>query len=263
MNGKCLFFDIDGTLVDEKTHHIPQDAVEALHKARKAGHYLFINTGRPYSHIIDEVKNVGFDGYCCGCGSEVIMENEEIYCHRTSVEQCSEIRDKAAECGIDLFGENTPTCYLSDGNTEQGFDAILEHLYQEGFSNIEKWENGKSSFIKFCMVYDDHSRLEEFVSFLKKSGFEFIDRAKYFGEVIPQHCSKATAIDLICEKCGVTLDDCYVFGDSANDLSMLKHVRHSILMGNGEEKLKSVVETVTDHIDCGGIEKALKSYNLI
>ena len=263
MNRKCLFFDIDGTLVDENTHHIPQDAVEALHQARKNGHYLFINTGRPYSHIIDEVKQVGFDGYCCGCGSEVIMNDEEVYCHRTDQQHCQKIKDMAVQCGIDIFGENTPMCQLADGNTEQGFDAILDHLYKEGFTNIEKWVDGKSQFIKFCLVYDDHSRLQEFVDFLKKNDFEFIDRAKYFGEVIPQHCSKATAIDLIREKCGVTLDDCYVFGDSTNDLSMLKHVKHSILMGNGAESLKPLVEMVTDHIDCKGIEKALKSYNLI
>ena len=75
MDRKCLFFDIDGTLVDEHTHHIPQDAVEALHQARRNGHLLFINTGRPYSHIIDEVKQVGFDDYCCGCGSEIILED--------------------------------------------------------------------------------------------------------------------------------------------------------------------------------------------
>ena len=154
-------------------------------------------------------------------------------------------------------------CVLADGNTEQGFDAILEHLYEEGFTNIEKWQDGKSQFIKFCMVYDDHSSLQQFIDFLKENDFDFIDRAKYFGEVIPQHCSKATAIDLMCKKCGASLEDCYVFGDSTNDYSMLKHVRHSILMGNGAESLKPLVETVTDHIDCGGIAKALKYYDLI
>ena len=51
MKKKCLFFDIDGTLVDEQTHQIPQSTIEALRAARRSGSVVFINTGRPYSHV--------------------------------------------------------------------------------------------------------------------------------------------------------------------------------------------------------------------
>ena len=44
---KALFFDIDGTLVSFDTHHIPDTAVEAIAKARAAGHRIVISTGRP------------------------------------------------------------------------------------------------------------------------------------------------------------------------------------------------------------------------
>ena len=47
MKKKCLFFDIDGTLVDEQTHQIPQSTIEALRAARRSGSVVFINTGRP------------------------------------------------------------------------------------------------------------------------------------------------------------------------------------------------------------------------
>ena len=56
MKKKCLFFDIDGTLVDEHTHQIPQSTIEALHEARRNGSVVFINTGRPYSHVSDRIK---------------------------------------------------------------------------------------------------------------------------------------------------------------------------------------------------------------
>ena len=63
MKKKCLFFDIDGTLVDEQTHQIPQSTIEALRAARRSGSVVFINTGRPYSHVSAMIKALDFDGY--------------------------------------------------------------------------------------------------------------------------------------------------------------------------------------------------------
>ena len=39
---KALFFDIDGTLLSEKTRQIPESAKEALKEARRRGHLVFI-----------------------------------------------------------------------------------------------------------------------------------------------------------------------------------------------------------------------------
>lgn len=46
MRQSILFFDIDGTLLSDKTGKIPDSALEALAEAKKNGHLLFINTGR-------------------------------------------------------------------------------------------------------------------------------------------------------------------------------------------------------------------------
>lgn len=39
---KLLFFDIDGTLLSEKTHTVPQSAKEALKKAKENGHLILL-----------------------------------------------------------------------------------------------------------------------------------------------------------------------------------------------------------------------------
>ena len=57
-NRKLLFFDIDGTLLSEKTHTVPQSAKEALKKVKEKGHLIFINTGRPISTIDQEIHNL-------------------------------------------------------------------------------------------------------------------------------------------------------------------------------------------------------------
>ncbi len=37
MNNKIMFFDIDGTLLSEKTHSIPESTITALKKAKENG----------------------------------------------------------------------------------------------------------------------------------------------------------------------------------------------------------------------------------
>lgn len=73
---KIVFFDIDGTLVDGPTHQIPQSAVEAIRKLRENGHLAFINTGRTLVSIEPRIREIGFDGLVCGCGTLFIMKEK-------------------------------------------------------------------------------------------------------------------------------------------------------------------------------------------
>jgi len=59
---KALFFDIDGTLIDNETKQVPKSALKAIEEARAAGHLTFINTGR-VECIIGNIKN-RFNSMC-------------------------------------------------------------------------------------------------------------------------------------------------------------------------------------------------------
>ena len=56
----ALFFDIDGTILSEITHKIPESALEALHKAQENGHKTFINTGRTICSVPPMIKRISF-----------------------------------------------------------------------------------------------------------------------------------------------------------------------------------------------------------
>ena len=63
---KILFFDIDGTLItDDGKRYFPDSAKEAIQKARENGHLAFINTGRVFCNVTEEIRSAGFDGFVC------------------------------------------------------------------------------------------------------------------------------------------------------------------------------------------------------
>ena len=78
LQSHLLFFDIDGTLVDEETGVLTQETKRALKNARKNGHLVFLNTGRSYSELDPAVVAVGFDGFVCGCGTHVKVHDETL-----------------------------------------------------------------------------------------------------------------------------------------------------------------------------------------
>ena len=71
MEQYMLFFDIDGTLLDEKEGIVPESTVRALHQAKKNGHLLFLCTGRCKSIWPKDILEIGFDGVVGGCGTNI------------------------------------------------------------------------------------------------------------------------------------------------------------------------------------------------
>ena len=75
---KAVFFDIDGTLWDEKMQ-IPQSTKEALKRLRENGHYAFLCSGRSRSNIRSpRLLELGFDGVVAACGTHIDFHKETI-----------------------------------------------------------------------------------------------------------------------------------------------------------------------------------------
>lgn len=87
MNTKLIFFDIDGTILDEHTHTVPLSAINAIKKAQQNGHQCFINTGRPRSTIDKIITDLPFDGFICGCGTYIEHHHQELFHTELSEEQ--------------------------------------------------------------------------------------------------------------------------------------------------------------------------------
>ena len=78
--GKILFIDVDGTLVDYESN-LPDSAVEAVRRARKNGHRVYICTGRSKAEIYQDIWDIGLEGMIGGNGSYV-EDHGNVVLHR-------------------------------------------------------------------------------------------------------------------------------------------------------------------------------------
>ncbi len=269
MNRKLLFFDIDGTLLAGGIPgYIPDSAIEALKQAQANGHYIFINTGRTNSILPELIREFPFDGYVCGCGTEVILHGESIYHHELSREVRHSMKNILKETKIQGLFEGRKFCYFDDReDTFPPIKRICSHYAACGSTNpVRGLDDPDLDFDKFVILTDKNSNVALFKEKIKEH-FHYIQREETnpygFAEIVPKGCTKATGIDYLVEYLDASLDDCYVFGDSTNDLPMLEHVKNSVAMGNSYPEVLRKTAYVTTPIDRDGIKNALKHFGLI
>lgn len=261
MEKQILFFDIDGTLIDEERDIVPESAKRALRQAKENGHLLFICSGRCKAIIPEEVIELGFDGMVAGCGTYIEYEGEEIFHHKLPEGLQKAIIEDLQRFHIDgvLEGKDC-SAFRHDY-----WMPVVKNIFTENGSFTAKtqcfWEE-EFSFDKMALWYDDSSDME---GFRKKYAdlFEFIKRDPTFYEVVPNHISKASGMLFICEKLGIDRGRIVAFGDSANDVSMLQCAHTSVAMGGGNPILFDMVDYVTSPVMEDGIEKALRYLKLI
>ena len=134
-NRKLLFFDIDKTLLTPYPWTVPDSAKQALKEARYNGHLLFINSGRTYTMIPEIIKEMGFDGYVCGCGSQIYMNEELLFSSSIPNPLCRKTTELLRECRIPAFFErpdkilyDSSSCAVPETVQKLKAEVIVEDL---------------------------------------------------------------------------------------------------------------------------------------
>ena len=263
MRKKMIFFDIDGTIITENTHIISKRTIKAIKKARENGHLAFINTGRTFFNVNENIRSIGFDGYVCGCGTYIHYNGQPLLAKSISNETCVEIVKKLRECKIEAVFESLDDVFFDETKLAVGEIAQLKNSFGiKGFGINKSWDDPDIVFDKFVTWTNKDSDFETFYSYITKD-FDYIDRGRNFGEVVPKGYSKATGIKFLQEHLDIPLENCYAIGDSSNDLSMLNYVPNSIAMGNSTPLLFDLASFVTKDIEEDGIEHPLSYYKII
>ena len=259
---KILFFDIDGTVLSEKTNSVPPSALNAIKKTRENGHITIINTGRPFSTVDQMIKDIGFDGFVCGCGTNIYFNNKEIYHQTLDLNTRQKIMQLAYLHKVDCLLEGKHGTYFKNELLHPFMTFLKDKYTKEGHSIGTYNKDSDTPFDKFTVWYTSDSNIEEFKDAIKDD-FTIIQRADDFIEVVPKDCSKATGIDFLVQYLSLTNDDTISFGDSTNDLTMLVHTKESVAMGNSNPVLFDKVTYITTDVDNHGIENALKHFHII
>ncbi len=265
MKRKAVFFDIDGTLLDYK-YGIRRSTKEAIKHLINKGHYAFICTGRSRILVSDEeILDLGFDGVIAGAGTYVEYQRQELYNNEIEYEIIKETIKILKEHQIAVIFEGKDRLYYDE---EFAYDdrvmeigTYLQSQLGDKLIPINKCME-EYAINKLSAAYESEKDYQEAKELLKNY-YEYLEHENRIVEMIPKGNSKATGIKTICDHLSIKQEDTYAFGDSINDVEMLKYAAVGIAMGNGSKIAKETADFVTRDINEDGICYALTHFGLI
>lgn len=261
MSQKAIFFDIDGTLWDDK-FQIPDSTREALGLLKQRGHLSFICTGRTMSYIQDEsLLSMGFDGIVAGCGTYIEKEKEVLFYKKIEPDILKSTLDVLQPHHYPVVLEGRKYLYVDEETFKD--DPFLQVLKKSVPGNLVPITGNEMSWEASKLSIDIRGRECREVLERLSDYFDVIYHGTDFVELVPKGFSKATGIECACKKLGIAHEDTYAFGDSMNDYDMIHYVKHGIVMGNGREELKAIADYVTSDLQEDGIFNGLRHFALI
>lgn len=262
---KAIFFDVDGTLlaVGKGVDHMTGRVVTALRNLQKAGHYIFLATGRPLAFLYPELLNFGFDGYVLSNGAVVTLNNTIIFEQEIDKAIVKKICDYAESENIEYVLEGYPQVYYR--NNSPACDKFFNALDIDNSKFVREFDIGEISVYKIeCVTTrNDLENVDRvYKNILATPGFYgWSDPFHYKSlEIYKQEISKASGILHALEYLNIDVADSYAFGDGLNDIEMMQTVGNSFAMGTGSDELKRLAKFVVPSVYEDGVAVGVEKY---
>ena len=273
MDRKLIFLDVDGTLTRPGSNEVPPSALAAIRAARRAGHRVFLCSGRSLG-MLAPLLSLGFDGVVASAGGYVLCGEELLFdCPMTERQRTVALR-LMAENGVFRTLEARDACYCDEG--------VRDFLAVQcgGGSEVLRWRSAleKELGIRPMAEYDGRAlykivfhceREAQLAPVIAALGEEFCfqlqedETYRYcHGEIINRRFDKGRAVCRVARRLGVALADTVGFGDSRNDLEMLRTVGLGVCMGGGSPALRAVSRMVCPAVEEDGLAAAFRELGL-
>ncbi|MGM8213444.1 Cof-type HAD-IIB family hydrolase [Virgibacillus sp. W0430] len=257
MSIEAVFFDIDGTLIDENKLTADK-TVYAINQLRENGIKVIFATGRSPRHIVDVQKMFGIHSFVCFNGSVGVCEGKRIFQHALNHGSLTRLITDATTKNNPMVFLNERGSYASSEADEQ-ISASFNHLkedHPEYRPNVWESEEIIQSFL-YCSPEEQKMYEEE------HEELKFTRWHTYAVDVNNHNMNKSVGIKSYLEYLNINPRNTAAFGDNLNDLEMLSYVGYGIAMGNAVDVAKEKADYVTKPLHENGIYFGLKHMGLI
>ncbi len=255
-----LFFDFDGTLRVPETNEVSKETIKNLRTLRKEGNLIFINTGRCFSSLEGQAKDLPLDGVICGCGTYIRYRGQILYEIQATPVQKERVLHALRKCKVDAFLEGHGGLFIDQTYSDQLKQVI--GFFKRMHVPMLGVDTPSFDFSKMSLYYEDEKQKAEFEDLLKED-FDFITFPDLKAEAVLKNHSKASGMRMLLKELSLPFSSSIAFGDSDNDIEMLKEANCSVLIGDHAPHLKELADIQAPSAKDEGISWALRKMNLI
>ena len=257
MDYPIVFFDIDGTLVNEEKE-VPQDTIDALRELKDGGVEAVIATGRAPYFFRPLAERLGIESYVSLNGAYNVYKGKVLGKRALPAASLEQLVRSAAANGHPLVFQGSVAFYANAENHPRVLESVSSLRVELPGFDPDYWRKEEiyQAFLH-CEPHEEHL-YEEALPGLRL--IRWHDKAM---DVLIAGGSKANGIAAMLEQLNLSPSRAVAFGDGLNDKEMLEYVGLGIAMGNAHPELLPSADYVTAHVDQGGIRQGLRYAGLI
>lgn len=253
---KIFAFDLDGTLFMQANDMHPNTQI-ALRNAQKLGHHNLISTGRSLPNILVSLgENINMFSYIVASNGSVL--------YNTTTKQISILGNVALDAFEILFDATLNHNYIMRIDTTQETTSYLnssqppQWLSKQNVMDINKFKvcdqqefkrfglQNKDQIVQMALRGPKDEIYREFLKVQEKLGQKY--EVKYTNEVYvdinAKDINKWSGVKYAANKLNISTSDVYCFGDSGNDIEMLKYAGIGVAMGNATQDAKEAADII-------------------
>lgn len=276
---KAVFFDIDGTLLNDRKN-VQRSTRKAIQHLKQDNIFVGVATSRGPGFVEPFLDNLGLDFAICYNGQYIFTRDKILYQNQLPKSLIYRVIHYAGDkrrdislgtasglvgsriihMGTSKFGQVVssvvPKRFVK--TIERSFKHVVRRIKPQNYDTLKTIVREPIYQVVLIATAEDTDKIQA-----KFPSIKITRSSPYSADLIAKDQSKVRGISRIGELFDFSLQDVMAFGDSENDLEMLAGVGIGIAMGNADDKLKKRAQYVTANNNSDGIAKALAHYGLI
>lgn len=260
-NKKMIVVDLDGTLLN-MNRECSKKTKKYLNKLKELGHIIVIATGRALRSGIEVTDGADFANYVISSAGAVVYDMDQKKVINKNSIDINEVRRICSCCNDDVRDMDMGDLFYYH---KYVYEEPFENVWDKKINDIDKFLDNCDDIFHITFKLKDMSLLDEYYEKLKSDKLfvlrmqdSFSDE-KYF-EIFSAGVSKYNAIKFIMDRENISNDNVITFGDSMNDMDMIKNAGIGVAMENALPELKEISDYVTISNDENGVIYFLKGY---
>ncbi|MBQ6654354.1 MAG: HAD family hydrolase [Erysipelotrichaceae bacterium] len=257
---RAVFLDIDNTMTSEKDGRLVESCRLACRLLSKKGIAVVIATGRQGLCVPCVQDGLVFPDYIMGGNGATLYDKDGrvIYSEHLERDVYEQVNAFCLEHDIDVFWKFADNMYAYPGHSQLAAecDAELKHFIIGLHPDPAELPGAGG------LVNVPERELEMFQR--QFSGrISCVNGGYYIHDLNSLHTDKGTGLLKLAQLLGVSPEQCAAFGDSENDIPMLKAAGLGVAMGNAMDSAKGAADYITDRASEDGVYKALKKFGIL
>lgn len=264
MTIKMIAVDMDGTFLnDRKEYNVPR--FNQLFKQLTAKNIKFVvASGNQYfqlrSFFPDTYQSITF---VAENGANIVVGEQAFYTAELSqdtIKQTLSLLEKTRPETLILCGKNS--AYVSENIADERF--VSAQFYYPKIKKVKELNDvakKQETIFKFALSFDETEADKILANLQTALAGKLIPVSSGHGDIdlIIPGIHKYHGLSLLGKEWGIADEEIAVFGDSGNDLEMIRSIPHSFAMENAQDKIKQAATTIISSNNTEGILDVIES----